>query len=598
MQVSFKRLSRSRNSLINSLPEILILVMLSFLYYIFHTSYVFSFNFSYTVTPHYYIFASALLVFTLAEIVFIIKQKTINVNYLDIFVSLVLFVFFSLLFAVNPLFNIHKETFCMGGVFLLVYLFFRFLPINLIKTYFVPILLLMFFSQLFVGLKQLYNFYNTDAILLHIKGSLQNSGVYSIYLAIHIPLLVYYAKKNGLTVLRGLVLILITTAVSILIYFTESRTAILVLVSIIIIYLSPIVSCYIHKYRVHLFFACSFLLILGSYFLFSLKPLSALGRLLIWKISLLHSNEYFFTGIGYGEFYRNYPLWQIQYFQNISNGNIKEILVADESFIAFNEPLQWLVETGIMGFLAVAVILFFIFKRTFHSDEFCKTLQITVVLIIISSMFSYSLHVNSITFLFIMCVAVLSPNVFLNKINLPTKYLLPFFALNCFLIIQMSNQLKNVLLWDKLSNDALLSEQQLSDKYQEVLPSLKQSGKFMLDFSQVLFLSNDKQAMPTIEKATWNFPSVAAFSLESQIYEKQNDYKRTIESYKQLCGIQPYKFSHREKLVKLYLMINDTSNAIREAELILSMPIKISSSQIDSIKERVHEYLTRISRVN
>jgi len=458
MQLSFKRLSRSRNLIINSLPGILILVMLSLLYYIFHTSYVFSFNFSYTVTPHYYIFASALLVFTLAEIVFIIKQKSININYLDIFVLMVLFVFFSLLFATNSLFNIHKETFCMGGVFLLVYLFFRFLPINLIKTYFVPVLILMFFTQLFIGFKQLYNFHNTDAIHLQINGSLQNSGVYSIYLAIHIPLLVYYAKKIGLTVLRRLLLILITVAVSILIYFTESRTSILVLACIAIIYLSSITSSSLHKCRLHLFIACSFLLILGSYFLFSLKPLSALGRLLIWKISLVHSKEYFFTGIGYGEFHRNYPLWQIQYFQNISTGNIKEILVADESFIAFNEPLQWFVETGIVGFLAIAIIMFFIFRRTFHSDEFCKTLQITVALIIISSLFSYSLHVNSITFLFVMCIAVLSPNVFLNKINVPTKYFLPFFALNCFLIIQMSYQLKDVLLWDKLSNDVLLSE--------------------------------------------------------------------------------------------------------------------------------------------
>ena len=83
----------------------------------------------------------------------------------------------------------------MGGVFLLVYLFFRFLPINLIKTYFVHVLLLVFFTQLFIVLKQLYNFHNTDAIHLQINGSLQNSGVYSIYLTIHIPLLVYYVKK-------------------------------------------------------------------------------------------------------------------------------------------------------------------------------------------------------------------------------------------------------------------------------------------------------------------------------------------------------------------------------------------------------------------
>lgn len=597
IQLSFKRLLRSQNLLIN-IAGIIILAMLSFLYFIFHTSYVFSFNFSFAVTPHYYIFAFAFLIFTLAGIVFIMKHKTININYLDIIVLLVLLVFLSLLLAVNPLFNIHKETFCMGGVFLLVYLFFRFLPINLIKTYFVPILLLMFFSQLFMGFKQLYNLHNTTAIHLHLNGSLLNSGVYSIYLAIHIPLLIYYIKKNGLTVFRRLVIIFIIAAVLVLIYFTESRTAIIVLVSITFIYLLPIVSSYLHRYRLHLFFACFFLLILGSYFLFSLKPLSALGRLLIWKISLIHSKEYLLTGIGYGEFYRNYPLWQIEYFQNISNVNVKEILVADESFIAFNEPLQWFVETGIIGFLAVAIILFFIFRKSFQSDEFCKTLRITVAMIIISSLFSYSLHVNSIAFLFILCIAVLSPNVFQNKITVPTKYLLPFFTLNCFLIIQISNQLKNVLEWDKLSKDVLLSEKQLSDKYQKVLPSLKQSGKFMLDFSQVLFLSNDKHAMTTIEKATANFPSVASFYVESQIFEMQNDYKRSIESYKQLCGIQPHKFSHREKLMKLYIMINDTANANREAELILSMPIKIPSSQIDSIRGRAREYLTRTSRIN
>ncbi len=479
----------------------------------------------------------------------------------------------------------------MGGVFLMIYLLFRLIPIRLIEIYFIPVLLFLFVYQLSIGLKQLYHFYHSDSIHLHITGSLQNSGIYSIYLAVHLPLAFYYVKKIRRVILQRLALVFISMVVLSVIYFTKSRTAIVVLAALALIHLLPVIKSNLHRYNKYIIPTFFLSLIIGGYFLFLWKPHSALGRLLISKISLLHIKEYLFTGVGYGEFYRNYPLWQIQYFQTITDKNIGEILFADESFLAYNEPLQWIVETGTMGFLAVTAILFYIFRKTFHPNEFCKTLQTTVALILISSLFSYTLHVNSIIFLFVLCIAVFSPKVFQQKINLSTRYFLPLFALNCLLITQVFYLLNDVFQWDKLSNDVLLSEKQLSEEYRKIYPSLKQSGKFMLDYSQVLFLSNDKFAYTIIERTKADFPSVATFSTEYQIAERQDDYKSMIESYKQLCGIQPYKFSFREKLMTQYIKTNDMLNAVKEAKLILSIPIKIPSQTIDSIRIRARDFL-------
>jgi O-antigen ligase len=67
-----------------------------------------------------------------------------------------------------------------------------------------------------------------------------------------------------------------------------------------------------------------------------LKSDSSLGRVLIYKISWSMFLDHPITGIGWGNFQRDYGLYQSAYF-SAGNYSQKEFLLADNTFYAFND---------------------------------------------------------------------------------------------------------------------------------------------------------------------------------------------------------------------------------------------------------------------
>ena len=96
--------------------------------------------------------------------------------------------------------------------------------------------------------------------------------------------------------------------------------------------------------------------------LFLYKTDSSNGRLLIYKVSANIFRDNWLLGIGQGQFKVQYNEYQAAYFSTHSIDS-KEALLADNSYYAFNDFLQGLIENGLIGFLIVAVaIYFFLYK--------------------------------------------------------------------------------------------------------------------------------------------------------------------------------------------------------------------------------------------
>ncbi len=73
------------------------------------------------------------------------------------------------------------------------------------------------------------------------------------------------------------------------------------------------------------------------------------------SIKLLREN--WLHGIGFQKFRVEFNEQQAAYFSNRSlDDNIS--LLADNTFYAFNDILQWIIETGIVGFLIFVLFLF------------------------------------------------------------------------------------------------------------------------------------------------------------------------------------------------------------------------------------------------
>lgn len=425
--------------------------------------------------------------------------------------------------------------------------------------------------------------------LAEIKGSLQNSGVYAIFLSIHLPIIFYLTKsENKIYKIGAIFLLLITIAV---IYCTHSRSAYMVVIAFTVLIFSFHLKQLYNKSVYNAFILLSTCLALCvAFFMLSIKQGSTLGRILIWKISFTQFLENFFWGIGYGEFYRYYPVWQIEYFQNVAASK-NEILNADESFVAYSELLQFLVETGIFGFIFFLFFAMWTLKCLLDAKcEFTKYIIMILFLILISSSFSYSLHVNAVVFLFIFCLAVISNNQ--SKHNVPTKCIVSqkiSFVFALILIISLISSLstlKYVVQWEKIRNDIVSSNVDLEKYFSNIYPALKQNGKFLLDNSQAIYKVDQAKAILLVEEAVKEFPSVATYSFASHLYEINAEYGKAISMLKSLVGLQPYKFATREKLVKMYLQDRDTTNALLEIKTILSMPVKIKSSEVNTVKNR------------
>lgn len=84
----------------------------------------------------------------------------------------------------------------------------------------------------------------------------------------------------------------------------------------------------------------------------SFKPMSAAGRLLIWKVSVRTALAHPVTGVGYGNFPAVYNVEQGRYFEE-AKGSAIERLSASADAYAFNDFLESIVELGLIGLVVL-----------------------------------------------------------------------------------------------------------------------------------------------------------------------------------------------------------------------------------------------------
>lgn len=96
--------------------------------------------------------------------------------------------------------------------------------------------------------------------------------------------------------------------------------------------------------------------------LYVLKPESAKGRLLIWKVSYQMIQDKPLFGFGKGGFAANYLYYQAAYMKSLASP--EEKLLAGNTHLSFNEPLRVAVEHGLLGAgVYVAFTIWLLFFR-------------------------------------------------------------------------------------------------------------------------------------------------------------------------------------------------------------------------------------------
>ncbi|MBX3257693.1 MAG: O-antigen ligase family protein [Chitinophagaceae bacterium] len=485
---------------------------------------------------------------------------------------------------------------------LMLFLIAQGVDVKLLVKYLPLIVTTLFLFELGMGIKQIFTASSVDALAISLSGTLLNSGIYSIFLVVCFPFVLYCISNAP--ILNSPIKATITFSLTLLLFYilssTISRTAIFLAVffcgchfysmtrKLKLTFLNHLI-----KFKIAYLFLASGIFLLSSIGLLFLKFESVNGRLLIWKITLENWRDYIFTGVGIGNFAYNYSYWQMEYVRD-NKLSQDAILNLDDSKVAFNEFIQLFVETGVIGLIGVLYFMFVLLglkARAKQFEAFHLTLKISISLILAASLSSYPFHSNSLLFLFFVSVAALLSTSSIRLFSIKGKsylFIAPVIFIYSVLLFRTYKMEKAVSAWMELAENFHISPDKKKIQYYSLYPMLCENGKFLLDFGEwLLYNGYYSESIDVLEKSKSKLIAERTYLATATSYEQMKDYSRAIDNLEKLCNLVPYKIVPKASLMKLYFVSGDTLNGKRIAKVILDMPIKVANPEIDRIKSEI-----------
>lgn len=339
------------------------------------------------------------------------------------------------------------------------------------------------------------------------------------------------------------------------------------------------------------------------------KKGSSDGRLFIWKISteIIKDNPVF--GVGFDRFKAHYINYQADYFSR--NGETEESLVADNTYYAFNEFIQFVVENGIIGFIILLSVLYFIIKiRTKKENNYLSVIIKTSLLSIgIFAFFSYPMEILPIKLIIVVLLAALAK---LNKnkikllqnfkIGVSSKLALKAIVICGVLIIavlsftsinRLNTSFKN---WQFALDSYRYGDYESAiQEYESTYPELKNSGEFLMNYGKALSVyKKDKKAIKILKQAKNYLNTTIIETALGDAYKNAKQYKHAEKAYSRAASMIPTRFYPLYLLAKLYEESGQKENALAMAKTILEKEIKVPSTAIKEIKQEMNDLKTRL----
>lgn len=351
-----------------------------------------------------------------------------------------------------------------------------------------------------------------------------------------------------------------------------------------------------------------FLLIVFVSLLFY-KPDSSLGRNQIYIISLEMLKDNWQQGIGLGKFKANFNEYQTSFFSSHSI-NSKRALLADNTFFAFNDYLQWVIETGVLGFLALVLMLYFIVKRiVWLQKEQSKKLLVlsataSLISIAVAALFSYPMQNRVIQGLVLICLAIISfypvpmsgSSIFKSIVTITTKVVV--IALSLLFTYSLIDDYKRKKYEKEASELAIIGyRKEAIKKYQKIIEMYPNIGVNYFYYTQELYYSNQlPDALKILKKGKFYYVDNRVYKLQADIEQELGMLNEAEKSYLHTIYMVPNRMGSRFDLLKFYTKTKDTSKAIYWANSILNMQIKVPSEKTERLLEQTQVILNTLKK--
>ncbi len=440
-----------------------------------------------------------------------------------------------------------------------------------------------------------------------IGGAFGNPGSYANFLVTLLPISIFSVLhyKNGFLKYGGIVSSILILAI---LPLTLARTSwIAAIIALIFISLtisrSKVIFRLLSKNRnlKIVSFLTIVTIFLGLFIgLSKFKQDSANGRLFIWNISTKIIKDKPLFGHGISLFSPIHNQYQAEYFR-VNPDDTKNGYIAECVNSAFNEFIQFSVEIGLVGLMFFLVILIISIEAFYKSKNKPNSkMSITIIIVImVCSLFSYPLHSIPTLFLFFMALLLMSSVIPSYKINFAsTQTAGKIFSTIGFIIMIMwlsvsisrfnaEKEWKKAFIMARkgLNNEAKLAYSNLFDK-------LQYNQYFLFNYgAELTIMGKHKESITILNKA-----KDKVFDTELNIYlgvdyTETGELDKALSCFKKASEMMPIKYIPKYQMVIINEKLGNTTEAIRLANIIIDMPIKVPSELVNQIKKEMQIFL-------
>jgi hypothetical protein len=335
-------------------------------------------------------------------------------------------------------------------------------------------------------------------------------------------------------------------------------------------------------------------LIAGIIALYYLKKDSADGRVLIWLVTFrLIARQPLFGG-GTGAFTAHYMREQANYFS--VHPDSRFAMLADNISHPFNEYLSVFVQWGIIGFLLIGILSFFLLKawREQPSKE-TDTPMMALLSLGTFALFSYPLSYTFSWIVFTLCMACLggkTRRIAGTRISVPLKVLQT--ALSGLLLVLSIWQYHAFTEWNSIIHHRpAVPMSDLQQRYENLRPAMKRQAGFLYNYAvELYFHASYSEALEIAQQSRTLRDDYETEHLMADIYkslEWNDEAKVAYHTMSQMC---PNRFIPSYRLFEMAEGEDDKYHALQLAKEIVAKPIKKTSPQVEFIKKKCDLYIS------
>lgn len=343
-------------------------------------------------------------------------------------------------------------------------------------------------------------------------------------------------------------------------------------------------------------------------FAFFYKTESSAGRKYIYSISAEMLKKNWVSGVGFGKFKGMFNEYQANYFV-FHDIDSRRALLADNTFYAFNDYLQWGIETGIAGVFAMLLSLYLLIRRIrwlqrkYENKKILVASAATLICIGVAALFSYPLQIIPIQTIVLICIGIIlfhpgSRQKAENRVGFRITWLFRtlFCGLACIFIVSSMRVMQRKAGVKEAFELAITGyKKQALAKYEELIMRFPKHGDIIYLYAEQLYYTNRlHEALSAIKEAKKYYVDNKVYSLEAKIEDELDLREEAENSYLRAVYMVPNRMRSRFDLLNYYLNQRDTMKAVYWANSILGMPVKIPSEITANLQGQTKKILLKI----